>query len=57
MYVAPVLIGGTTAPALFAGPEADGPDQVVSLERLSAEPLDDGVLLTFAPRPVARTTG
>jgi 2,5-diamino-6-(ribosylamino)-4(3H)-pyrimidinone 5'-phosphate reductase len=53
VYIAPVLIGGSTAPTMIAGVESDGPDQIVGLERESVEPLDDGILLTFTPRPIA----
>jgi 2,5-diamino-6-(ribosylamino)-4(3H)-pyrimidinone 5'-phosphate reductase len=53
VYVAPVLIGGSTAPTMIAGVESDGPDQVVGLHRESVEPLDDGILLTYTPQPIA----
>jgi len=53
VYIAPVLIGGSTAPTMIAGVESDGPDQIVGLQRESVEPLDDGILLTFTPRPIA----
>jgi 2,5-diamino-6-(ribosylamino)-4(3H)-pyrimidinone 5'-phosphate reductase len=50
IYVAPVLIGGGTAPSLMAGPESHSPDDWVELLRESAEALDDGVLITLRPR-------
>ncbi len=50
VYVAPVLIGGTTAPSLMAGPESHSPDDWVELLRESVEPLDGGVLITLRPR-------
>jgi 2,5-diamino-6-(ribosylamino)-4(3H)-pyrimidinone 5'-phosphate reductase len=50
VYVAPVLIGGNTAPSLMAGPESHSPDDWVELLRESAEPLDDGVLISLRPR-------
>ncbi len=49
VYVAPVVIGGTTAPPMVAGPETPGASQAVPLTRVAAVPLDDGVLLTFRP--------
>lgn len=50
VYVAPVLIGGSTAPSLMAGPESHSPGEWVELLRESAEALDDGVLITLRPR-------
>ena len=50
VYVAPVLIGGATAPSLMAGPETHSPDEWIELLRESVEPLDDGVLLSLRPR-------
>jgi 2,5-diamino-6-(ribosylamino)-4(3H)-pyrimidinone 5'-phosphate reductase len=52
VFVAPVLIGGATAPSMIAGTETRGPDEAIRLERTSAVPLDDGVLMSF--RPAAR---
>jgi len=49
VYVAPVVIGGTTATPMVAGPETPGASQAVPLTRVAAVPLDDGVLLTFRP--------
>lgn len=51
VYVAPMLIGGATAPPLLAllGPECDGPDEALRLRRTGVEPLGDGVLLSFVP--------
>ncbi len=51
VYVAPVLIGGRTAPPLMGGPETAGPEGAVALTRVAVEPLGEGVLLTFAPAP------
>jgi 2,5-diamino-6-(ribosylamino)-4(3H)-pyrimidinone 5'-phosphate reductase len=51
IYVASVLIGGSTAPGLFAGPETLGAESALSLDRGDAEPMDDGWLLTYRPRP------
>lgn len=50
VYVAPVLIGGSTAPSLMAGPESHSQAEWVELLRESAEALDDGVLITLRPR-------
>ncbi len=50
VYVAPLLIGGTTAPPLMTGPESPGPEQSVHLELLALERLGDGHLLSYAPR-------
>jgi 2,5-diamino-6-(ribosylamino)-4(3H)-pyrimidinone 5'-phosphate reductase len=50
VYVAPVLIGGATAPSLMAGPETHSSREWVELVRESAEPLDDGVLISLRPR-------
>jgi 2,5-diamino-6-(ribosylamino)-4(3H)-pyrimidinone 5'-phosphate reductase len=47
VYVAPVVIGGATAPTMVAGVETGGPQEAVGLERTGAEPIDDGVLLSF----------
>jgi 2,5-diamino-6-(ribosylamino)-4(3H)-pyrimidinone 5'-phosphate reductase len=48
VYVAPVVIGGTTAPPMVAGRETLGPDQLVRLHRGAAVPLDDGFLLSYS---------
>ncbi|MCI4353266.1 MAG: dihydrofolate reductase family protein [Thermoplasmata archaeon] len=53
VYVAPVLIGGATAPSLIAGPESHSVDDWIELRRESVEPLDDGVLITLRPRDSA----
>jgi 2,5-diamino-6-(ribosylamino)-4(3H)-pyrimidinone 5'-phosphate reductase len=50
VYVAPVLIGGDTAPSLMAGPESHSSEEWVELLRESVEPLDDGVLISLRPR-------
>jgi 2,5-diamino-6-(ribosylamino)-4(3H)-pyrimidinone 5'-phosphate reductase len=50
VYVAPVLIGGSTAPSLMAGPESHSSADWVELLRESVEPLDDGVLISLRPR-------
>jgi 2,5-diamino-6-(ribosylamino)-4(3H)-pyrimidinone 5'-phosphate reductase len=50
VYVAPVLIGGSTAPPLMTGPECPGPEQSVGLTLLALERLGDGHLLSYAPR-------
>jgi 2,5-diamino-6-(ribosylamino)-4(3H)-pyrimidinone 5'-phosphate reductase len=55
VYVAPVLIGGSTSPSLLAGEECADLTQAIPLERTALEPLDDGVLLRFRPRAAAST--
>jgi 2,5-diamino-6-(ribosylamino)-4(3H)-pyrimidinone 5'-phosphate reductase len=55
VYVAPVLIGGETAPSLMAGPESHSSEDWVELLRESAEPLDDGVLISLRPRDAPPT--
>ncbi|HEV2316354.1 MAG TPA: dihydrofolate reductase family protein [Thermoplasmata archaeon] len=49
VYYAPVLIGGTTAPTLFAGPETRNASEAVSLVRVAVEALGDGILVTLRP--------
>lgn len=49
VYVAPRLIGGTTAPPLMTGDECVGPEGVVPLRRTGVAPLGEGILLTFQP--------
>jgi 2,5-diamino-6-(ribosylamino)-4(3H)-pyrimidinone 5'-phosphate reductase len=49
VYVAPVLIGGRTAPAMMAGPESAGEEDTVRLSRVGAEALGEGTLLTYRP--------
>ncbi len=53
VYVAPVLIGGTTAPSLMLGPECPGPESAVGLTVESAERLGAGTLLRYRPSPHA----
>lgn len=50
VYVAPVVIGGVTAPSMAAGPESHSSDEWVELLRESVEALDDGVLIRLRPR-------
>lgn len=50
VYVAPTLIGGTSAPPLMTGPECPGPEQSVGLTLLALERLGDGHLLSYSPR-------
>ncbi len=49
VYVAPVLIGGTTAPSLMLGPECPGPEAAVGLAVESVERLGAGTLITYRP--------
>jgi len=51
VYYAPVVIGGRTAPALVAGPEAHGFDEAVRLELAGVERLGEGFVATYLPRP------
>jgi 2,5-diamino-6-(ribosylamino)-4(3H)-pyrimidinone 5'-phosphate reductase len=48
LYVAPVVIGGSTAPPMVGGAETFGPEGLVRLRRAAAEPLDDGFLLSYS---------
>jgi 2,5-diamino-6-(ribosylamino)-4(3H)-pyrimidinone 5'-phosphate reductase len=54
VYVAPVAIGGRTAPMMVAGPEALGPEDVVPMVRTSAAPLGEGTLVSYVPGPPAQ---
>jgi len=56
VYVAPVLIGGQSAPPMVLGPEAEGEGETIRLVRESVGPLGEGVLLTFRPRPAGPPT-
>jgi riboflavin-specific deaminase-like protein len=49
VYVAPVLIGGRTAPSLMGGPESREAAEAVPLELRSVERLGTGTLLTLRP--------
>ncbi|MCI4321600.1 MAG: dihydrofolate reductase family protein [Thermoplasmata archaeon] len=49
VYVAPVAIGGATAPPMMRGPETVGDADAARLRFVSAEPIDDGVLVTYLP--------
>ncbi|HXQ93731.1 MAG TPA: dihydrofolate reductase family protein [Thermoplasmata archaeon] len=49
VYVAPVAIGGPTAPPMLRGPDSRDDSEAVSLRFVSAEPIDDGTLLTYRP--------
>jgi riboflavin-specific deaminase-like protein len=51
MYLAPVFIGGTTAPSVVGGSESRSKDDWVRAERVGVEPLGEGVLVTLRPRP------
>lgn len=50
VYVAPILIGGSSAPPLMTGPECPDPEKTVALTLLALERLGDGHLLSYAPR-------
>jgi len=55
VYLAPVLIGGSSAPTLLAGPETVGPDGVWPLNLESVERLGPGVLIRWIPAATAVT--
>jgi len=48
VYVAPVVIGGSTAPPMVAGRETEGPDRAIRLRLESSERLGDGLLVRYA---------
>jgi 2,5-diamino-6-(ribosylamino)-4(3H)-pyrimidinone 5'-phosphate reductase len=50
IYVAPVLVGGPSAPTMMAGPDSRDASEVVGLSRVAVEPLGEGVLLTYRLR-------
>lgn len=50
VYVAPVLIGGSTAPSLVAGPECADDASAVHLEFTGSESAGEGVVLRYVPR-------
>jgi 2,5-diamino-6-(ribosylamino)-4(3H)-pyrimidinone 5'-phosphate reductase len=49
IYYSPVLIGGTTAPPMIAGPETIGPNDLLRLRLEHVAPLGEGFLATFLP--------
>jgi 2,5-diamino-6-(ribosylamino)-4(3H)-pyrimidinone 5'-phosphate reductase len=54
VYYAPVLIGGSTAPTLYAGPETPDAASAVPLTRVGVAALGEGVLVTLRPSDRAR---
>ena len=50
VYIAPVLIGGRTAPPRVGGPERTDESGWLPLELLSATRLGEGLLLTWRPK-------
>ena len=50
VYVAPLVIGGATAPPMARGPETPSFAEAVALRLVSVAGLDDGALLTYEPR-------
>jgi 2,5-diamino-6-(ribosylamino)-4(3H)-pyrimidinone 5'-phosphate reductase len=52
VFIAPMVIGGRTAPSLVGGPESPGPESIVRLAQVSVEPLGEGAVLTYR-RPSA----
>jgi 2,5-diamino-6-(ribosylamino)-4(3H)-pyrimidinone 5'-phosphate reductase len=61
VYYAPLVIGGRTAPAVTAGPDANGPDGTVALQLLALDRLGEGYVATYVPvlpgAPVIRDGG
>lgn len=51
VYVAPVLIGGATAPPVLRGPETRGPEDAVPLRLIAVDRLGEGFVVTYAPGP------
>lgn len=49
VFVAPLIIGGESAPRMVGGPDEPGAEGAVPLRRTATRPLDHGVLLTFSP--------
>jgi len=49
IYYAPVVIGGSSAPAVIAGPETHGPDGWTGLELVALERVGVGYLATYGP--------
>jgi 2,5-diamino-6-(ribosylamino)-4(3H)-pyrimidinone 5'-phosphate reductase len=52
VYVAPLIIGGRTAPGLALGPESPDASSAVPLDLREVRRLGAGVLLTFGPSAV-----
>lgn len=58
VFVAPMLIGGSTAPSMMAGPETEDERGTVRLALTGADRVDDGLVLTYVPRdPGASSVG
>jgi riboflavin biosynthesis pyrimidine reductase len=57
VYVAPLLIGGASAPPLMTGAECPGPEQSIGLTLLALERLGEGHLLSYAPRRESALAG
>lgn len=52
VYVAPVLIGGATAPPMMLGPDPAGPEPGFPFDLVAADRLGAGIVLAY--RPAAR---
>ncbi|HJJ39020.1 MAG TPA: 2,5-diamino-6-(ribosylamino)-4(3H)-pyrimidinone 5'-phosphate reductase [Methanocorpusculum sp.] len=52
IYVGALIIGGKTSPTFADGEGFTGPEEFTRLKLISAEPLDDGILLTWARKDV-----
>ncbi len=51
VYVAPVVIGGRTAPSMVGGPETHDPEEAVPLRLVEVVRLGEGALLTWSTVP------
>jgi 2,5-diamino-6-(ribosylamino)-4(3H)-pyrimidinone 5'-phosphate reductase len=49
VFVAPIVIGGVTAPPMVRGADLAAGRPSVALTLVSSEPIDDGVVLTYVP--------
>ncbi|MCI4329245.1 MAG: dihydrofolate reductase family protein [Thermoplasmata archaeon] len=49
VFVAPTVIGGSTAPPMVRGPDLPESRPSAPLVLVTSEPLDDGVVLTYVP--------
>lgn len=57
VYVAPVVIGGRSAPCVVAGEDLPAEQSSLPLRLRSAERIDEGVLLTWEPGPAPTPPG
>ncbi|MGP8074168.1 MAG: dihydrofolate reductase family protein [Thermoplasmata archaeon] len=57
VYYAPVVIGGTTAPAMISGPETRGPADVASCTLADIARVGEGYVATYLPRRTSARVG